>query len=189
MAYEREKYIAWERAAGRSWSEIAMALGLSERYCASLLRAWDRAGRPTEAPTLPPRSREDAPATELRDHAAIVRDILLQHPEAWLGVPRTAPVALPWEGTSGSALRAFRPAAGAASALRLNTSGRTGLYAARVNSIRGGLVVEIVMMSELGAYVERTIDGWGRATPGPVDLPAAQAAADAALVAAGWVTL
>ena len=132
--------------------------------------------------------RSDAPAAELHGPAAVVRDLLRQHPEAWLGVPRCAFVALPWETPANSQLRAFRPAAGAATGHELNLTGRHILCAARINSRAGGLVIEILALDTHGRLVERAVDGWGRSQPGPDDLDAAMTAADAAL-AALWVTL
>ncbi len=126
----------------------------------------------------------DELATEGRQGLAEALDT---RPELWLQIPRGALVALPWERRRGSSLIACRLAAGAATSLP-TSFGTPQLRAARVSSVGGALVVETLAL--YGAvWREWPVEGWGRRAHNTGPLEAAQAAADAALLAAGWVLL
>lgn len=109
-----------------------------------------------------------------------IAEALAARPELWLSVPRDVLVALPWVCPRGSSLRAYRPAAGAASTL-LSRAAVPRLLAAKVSTAGRGLAIE----AEL-----RPVAGWTAVAPRVgATLEEAQAAADAALVAAGWELL
>lgn len=113
-----------------------------------------------------------------------IAEALAARPDLWLQMPRDALVALPWERRRGSSLVACRLAVGAATSLPTSFA-TPQLRAARVSSSSGGLVVETLLLYG-SAWREWPVESWSKRASNSGSLEAAQAAADAALVAAGW---
>jgi hypothetical protein len=115
----RIEFIHALRAQGLTWRQVGACVNLSPAHAAKLCQQ----PYPVE-PTHPPPPHDLArEASGLAGWAAVLHDLLADHPEAWMGVPRDARVALPWARQKGSSRRAYRMTAGCESfAARISSS-------------------------------------------------------------------